>query len=396
MILSIAIVVLSCTKPRKDFIVKVQLQKLSVKELYNKEVVNDVIFDAQEMDVDSLKNKSRQLFLKAIDQAKNKNKPQEAIALFKSSLLVFPEAKTYYELGNAFMALKGEDNLKEAIKAYKIAEYLQFQPVSNIHYNIACSNYLLYNEAGEDDRESFLYYTYNSLKEAFRSGFSDTALLARDERFHSYLSTNSYKKLIASWVESSGKGSKTIFDLFVASFPARTQPFEIDLQEVEMKNHRESISYDFAAFIPEMENTSFGREVSHDYFLVAKIKETPQYSAIIYSSISFHEEDMQPVTTYITTYDKEGNIISKKIIACQCSASKIKKCKIENDIISVEEYQRLWEHPTDRVSIHDNKVKEYKLVTSSQYRLEETGQITDGGMPVNISDSVSLSLNNHN
>ena len=71
-----------------------------------------------------------------------------------------------------------------------------------------------------------------------------------------------------------------------------------------MKDYKESVSFDFVKFVPEMENSSFGRDVSHDYYYVANMGGNENYSAFIYTSESFYGEEMQPVHTVLATYDK--------------------------------------------------------------------------------------------
>jgi hypothetical protein len=71
-----------------------------------------------------------------------------------------------------------------------------------------------------------------------------------------------------------------LFQAYVSSFPkVSDEQFAITINDVGLKDHRRSVGYEFVQFIPEMENTSFGRDVSHDFIYVANVRETPFYYA---------------------------------------------------------------------------------------------------------------------
>ncbi|MDB5258317.1 MAG: hypothetical protein JWM14_3012 [Chitinophagaceae bacterium] len=385
----IFLLLFSCSGPKVDYVAKVKVLHLTDGTLYDKALVYDVIFDSEESDVDSLKNKSRTLFLSGIDEYKNKKNIRKAIDLFKESILVFPDAKTYYELGNALLDFNRIDLAKEALEAYEVADHLDFQPKFNINYKEACANNLLYNTAVTEEKENYLYETLASLRNAFYNGFIDTLQLKNDSRINSIMLHPDYREILLDAQIARGKDSpNTLFELFKNAFPSsQTKAFEIDKSNVEMNNYDQSISYDFASFIPEMENTGFGREVSRDYFYVAKVAETPAYTALVYRSMSFYGNDMQPVYATLVTFDPEGEIIAKKIIACQCSAEKIKEAKIENNIITIHDYKRKWEQPIGKIDFKDNKIVDYELQAKVVYKIEDTGKITDQDVPSNYNDS---------
>ena len=389
-------IVFSCSE-RKEIVVRVKVQKMTAFELYNKELAYDVIFDSEEMNMDSLKNKSGQAFLKGVEAFKNKKNTKQAIEFFKSSILIFPQSKTYYELGNALMDLKQEPYLTEAIQAYEVAEYLNFHPLSKIYYKSAIAHFMLSNSRNlrDDERQSYYYQSLSMLRNAFYNGFSDTSMISSDSRISKIVNTADYRSLLTNiTAEKLKENNNSLFGLYIKSFPQRSLPFEIPVDKVGMADYTESISYDFAEFIPEMENTTFGREVSHDYFYVAKIADEQAYKAVVYSSISFFGEKMQPVTTNLVTYNKEGKIISRKMLACQCSAEKIKTGKIEKGLITIEDYKRIWESPIDEVPFEKNSVKEYLPMAKAQFKIDDTGKIVDYSTPVIYSDSLKFAKRN--
>jgi hypothetical protein len=378
------LIVVSCSQTEKRYVARVKLRKLNASEIFDKELVYDVIFDSQELKADSLRNESRQLFLKGIDLYKNKKDPSGAVSLFKQSILIFPDAKTYFEMGNALMENNSNaTSLKEALNSFEVAAYLNFKPASSVYYKMASAK----NQLRKTDLNIGVYSVVSYLEMALDKGFSDTLSLVKDENLKSITYTNEYKDMLLRWkAKSTGNSAENMFLLFKTSFEQYPQPFEIGFDKIT--GGKQSISYEFADFIPEMENTSFGREVSHDYFYVAKVAETPEYTAVLYSSVSFWEGEMQPVHIKLVTYDKEGKIIAGKLFAGQFSAEKIKTGKINNNEITLQDYKRIWKYPIDQVSFEENEVEKYELVATATFKLDDKGKIVELSVPANYSDSI--------
>jgi hypothetical protein len=368
----------ACSKPEKNYVLKVKLQNLTPETIYDKDLVYDVIFESQEQNVDSLKVLSRQLFLKGVDLYKNKKQPAKAVNLFVESILTFPEAKTYYELGNALLEVK--TNVDKALQAYEVAEHLQFQPLGNVYYGKA----IAYAMQEKDDPAA-----YYILREAFEKGFSDTLKMYREKRLKLVVNSKDFRKFMREQKlhRLATNQPDRMFDVFRSSFAQVQQPFEIPVEKVDMKAYDQSVSYDFVRFIPEMQNTSFSREVSHDFFFVARVAETPEYTALIYSSVSFYEENMQPVLTKLVTFNNQGKVISSLVFACQCSAEKIKKGKIENNLITLEDYRRYWKKPIDKVDFEENSVEKYELLSTATYRIDEQGKIVEESVPAGYKEN---------
>ncbi|GAA4295086.1 hypothetical protein [Nibribacter koreensis] len=379
-----------CGQPQKNYVAKVKLLQLDEDNFYDKELVYDVIFDAQELEIDSVKNLSRQLFLQGMDQFINKKNPTQAVELLKKSIRVFPDAKTYYELGNAIV----ESQLwtHEAIKAYEVADHLQFQPKANINFAKATAYAKIEQEKQQNEYRG---NAYSELYRAFENGFSDTLLLFKNPSLKLvYNSPEFQKRLGYLRMSQEERLPDNQYALFLKSFKPASQPFEIPLDKVDMKAYNQAVSYDFAKFIPEMQNTSFGRDVSHDFFFVAKVAETPQYTALLYSSVSFYEEDMQPVLTKLVTFNSTRKQIASLLFSCQCSAEKVKKGKIENNLITLEDFKRIWKQPIDKVSFEENSVLKYEPLATATYRLTDTGEIVAEEVPANYKDTKIIASKN--
>lgn len=391
-ICSLLFLFLACTTNKKEYVAKVKLQKLDHDHIYDKDMVSDVIFDSEELDLDSVKVKSHKLFLEGVDEFKNKRNPEKAVILFKESILTFPDAKTYYELGNAKLeigAKAGDLILAEAEKAYSVADFLDFKPLSMIYYKRACLNNL--SEKHNDYTET---ETSRLLVDAFKKGFTDTTMLFNDPHLKSFLSPESHNYLTSQLALVKVNSSPyRLFDVFKQAFLAAPKSFEIPVDKVDMKDYKQSISYDFSKFVPEMQTSSFSREVSHDFIFVANVLEKESYTALLYSSINYYGENMQPVETRLVTYDPDGNIISSKLFAGQFSAEKIKSGRIEGNQITLQDYKRIWKEPIDKVPFEENSVDKYELIAKATFRIDDEGKIVEESVPSNYMDSVIVVKN---
>jgi tetratricopeptide (TPR) repeat protein len=382
-LLYIMVCILGCGNDTQ-YVFKPKYHKLTANTIYDKNMVFDMVFDSEELDTDSLRKKSRALFLRGIDLYKNRHKPVDAIASFKSSILIFPDAKTYYELGNALLET---NKLKEAEDAFVVAERLDFQPISSLHIKKALIAYTTYLK-DKQGNEYELYNAISELRNALKQGASPS-LIAKERYLASITETNVYKNMLIDMQARLKQGDQVgLFTLFKNAFREQLPAFDLGTGDVEMKPYNQSISYEFARFIPEMENASFGRDVSHDFYYVGLVKETESYVALLYTSVSFFEEEMQPTRTMLAVYDQEGNLKEQKLVACQCSAEKIRRCSIRNNEVLVEDYLRVWEKPIDKVPFRENRITDHELLAKATFSINDQGNIVNKEVSEGYSDSM--------
>lgn len=367
--------------------------KLKVKDIYRADIVKNAMFDAEEMDVAALKRSSKNEFLKGVDAFKNKKDIGTAIKQFKKAILLFPDAKLYYELGNALLKRGGVVSLEEAEDAYRVANTLGFQPQNLLVFKEAMVNYQLYKTTTTAYKNNYLNEALYQLKKAMISGFIDSVAVGKEPLLSGIEQDFQYKYLLLTLkpIEGANAGENKPFNMYKSLFPNHTNGLKITPDQVEMKSYRESISYDFAKFIPEMESSSFSRDVTADYYYVGKVKETPFYTALLYASVSFSEQDMQPVYTQLVVYDNNtGNVISSKTVACNCSPEKIRVANISADKIEIEDLTRIWDKPVTAVSFDQNRVVDYKSEGHATYTISELGTIEVQDRSKQFSDSLLI------
>ncbi len=397
--LFILIILDSCSdkKVEKEYIFKIKIKPFDEKKMFDTRYVSDYMFDLQEANIDSLQKESKKYFLKAIDLAKNKKKPTEAMPLFKKSIILYPEAKTYYELANAVLDSKNIEEIKNIWQIVSILERLDYKPSSNISLLRVLDNYYtsLYDSDREkENKESIKNRAISLLISCFRNGNLSFEEISKNPRLSNLLLDKLFKAEYAEYLASATKVEanplSNSFLEFANLFPKNAGEFSTTISDPDLKNYTKSIDYSFAKYIPEMENTSFGREVSNDFFYVLNLKQTDNYTALLYKSVSFYDSEGAPTYIMLATYNNNsGEQISKTMFSCDCSYEKLKTASFSGNTIKISDHKRTWKKDIKKFSIDENAVKEIALVNSYELEIGEDGQIIDKTSNKPLLDSTS-------
>ena len=346
---------------------KVKLPKalppLSLDSIYSNDLVINYIFDNEERDTDSVRQVSKRLFLLAIDLYKNKKNFKEAIPAFKKSIALYPDAKTYNELGNLLFE---SANYEESLKSYLMAVNMNYSPLSDTYFNMACA------EASTEKHWNINSY----LENAFKTGFRDSIRYVSDKHLDAIRNERYYNDYLMTHFVNAAKNDNIKFKLFLREFGQLELPIEIKEENVGQYNSDAFISYDYSEFVDEMENVSFGRDVSNEFCHVGILKQTDNYVALLYSSIEMMGGDpYNPIHTMIVTYNLKGEQISKKVFACRCSAEKIKIGKFDGSSLTLEEKTINWKAPFNSMPPDENEIVDYETVETTSYTIDESGKI---------------------
>ncbi len=338
---------------------------LDMAQIYEVDAVKDFVFACEETNLDQQKETAKKDFLKAIDYRENQKNGQEAIQYFKKAAAVLPDANTYFELGSTLLALNQNE---EARKAFEVAEALRFTPAANLHYKKAQVTALLKENE---------YVVVDYLKKAVEQGFSDKSAIDKEIAFDSVRNTEQFQLFYVKNFSQGISKPSAEFKLFLRGFPAALDNFEVKANDVAEVSDK-YISYEFASYVREMETRQdFGREVGSEYFYVAKVRETPEYAAVLYAAKDAVAESVPPVFTYLVTYNWEGQEISKINFACQCTPKSIKTGKIEGDKVTVVAYDRQWQAEFTDVPPSENKIKSINETEKRTYEIAANGKITE-------------------
>ncbi len=339
---------------------------MNLNDMFDEDKVYDHLFDAEETDHDSAMSRAKNLFLDGLDWYRNKRNVNKGIKLFIESAITYPEAKTYSELGNAYLDVREYDKARQS---YLVALKLNYFPLSNLYYNLAVCESML-SPKGEYNYDGAEY-----LEKAILNGFADKDKLDRDTRLNSVKQTAQYREMYLAHFSDEHARDQIFVDMYIQSFPELTLPYTIKNEDV-YNYGTENLAYDFSRFVDEMENSSFGRDVSNEFYAIGKPIQNDSFFAVIYASVELVADTLQPVYTYLVTYTPNGQEISKILFSCNCSAEKGKSGNISasNEIV-VTDFEREWDRPLKEVEIKDNHVKGFKTTGNAKYMLSPGGKI---------------------
>ncbi len=304
---------------------------------------------------------AKKIFLRAVDLCQNQKNAAASIELFRKSIRIWPDAKSYYELGNALIDAK---DYKQSLDAYSIASALQYAPGYMCSYNKACAFSLL------KDTATAVEWLENAVKE----GYSDKKELLDDPDLNSIRGTDKYREILLNRFTGKLSTEQLQFLSFLLTFPEMDDTLNMTKEHVADYSLEKNLSYDFADYIPGMEDSRFSRSVSNEYQVVGKKQLKNGIMLVAYSNIEVMGDTLPPVTTYLQTYDSTGKQIDNHVLACFCDPTKIVEGTLEpNQVITMTEYKQVWKFdPINEGYANNSVVQQIKLNT-------EYVQLTDAG-----------------
>lgn len=335
------------------------------------ELNEDNMFDgpsvkiAAEVNADS-SSVANQLFLNGLDYFRNKGELPEAISLFKASIFKLPTAKSYYELGNAWMELKDYPN---ALMAYSTAEKLGYEPFSKLLYNLSC----VYAQLDE------LTLAARYLEYAIQAGYANFDHIHKDKDLERLRNTYFFEEHYQRALGGVSNHENIFWLQFKQRFPKAKLPMELKQQVHEsFFEGLNYIGYDYEKFVPEMRNDKFSREVSKGYYYYAQVAETENYSALIYIEKDEFLEGYAPLCYKLVCYSPTGKIIDKRLIGGRTKFSEpVLVARIESTgKIVVTNLEVEYEKNPEEVGYYENPVKSSREIGKVVYQISEAGKIT--------------------
>lgn len=333
--------------------------KLDEKDIYSMEIVQPFT----EAVPDSVREESRKIFLNAIDVYRNKKSPDKAIAEFKKAIVMCPDAKSYYELGNALMDIK---NYSEAISSYHMAEKMDYNPISKVLYNLACAYSL-----SENGDEALKY-----VRLCIENGYSNTKHLLSDEDLAFARKLPDFNSVYEDAMSGISSSESALFDLYAMSFEQASFPLTSTPDETQSIRLVNSIAYDYEPFVPQMVNPNFSREVGDEFYYLAKIAETDHFTALLYAGVQVMYEQ-PPVYHILATYDKDGKVIDKlEIGGYHYYDDPIRAYTITEDLaIEVKEYETVFEKDVKEYGYENNPISASQVLNTRKFKITDKGVI---------------------
>ena len=302
------------------------------------------------------------LFRQAIDVYRNKKDFAGAQTLFVKSILLYPTAKAYYELGNASMDAK---DYQKARSAFKVGEQLGFEPLSKLLYNTACAWSLSHQP---DSALTYLEY-------AMEAGYTNGDQIMKDPDLAEARSAENFNQIYQTAMGGSGDPEKVAWQTFKRGFAKATFPVVLNRETDQLFKNREYISYDFEKFVPEMKGARFSREVGRAIYYYVQVKNENDFTTLVYTIREEMMGEGAPVGYILVSFSPKGKVIDKMFAAGELFANKTYRVATinENGRFQVKEYKEAYEHDPEKDGYENNKLKSSVLVKTLNYKIGPDG-----------------------
>ncbi|MBS1636020.1 MAG: hypothetical protein JST26_08900 [Bacteroidetes bacterium] len=314
------------------------------------------------------KAEGRKYFLQAMDILVNKKNPQGSIEFFKESIFYYPSDKSYFYLTKAYIATGDAENAR---KASEITGALGYEPFYEVYYQDA-----LISALGKDTN-----LCLENLSQAIMEGFLNKDRLNNEKAFDFMRDNERFQAMMVNTFNDDAKLKQLVFKGFLKLFPDMQLPYTEPIDSVSRYNYDHYINYDYAAFIPGMEDGRFSRDVTNEYLYVGKLRLDNNHQAVIYKTVLAIADTLNPVKTYVQTYDSLGNLLDSEMIGCFCSPTSSMVFTIDKDYtIHTTEYKVNWLNDPLEKGYAGNTITSTEAGKSTSVRVDVSGTIAREGV----------------
>lgn len=354
----ICIALASCDGGRhhKSAVSAAHKMHLNDSTMYNRDSVMAAFLQAKGIQDE----KAEKLFLKAINEYRNNKNPKAGITLFKASVKQQPTAKAYFEMGNAASDL---DLLPEGVWAYKMAEALDYRPLSKLLFNMACNL----------SRQNITWEARGYLVAAIEMGYDNANNIMKDkdlDNFRRVYLDDQFKQTLASI----GDPDKLQWNMFYHEFEPLTFPVVLDEPfATNIKTHE--LSYNHERYIAEMRDNKFSRDVGSLYYGVGIVRNTDSVKTLIYAVQNVMLGENTPPYYFIASFTPNGKLIDKLMIAGhdKLTAPFGIATLQESGDFSIQYIQQVYEKDPEEEGYENNKIVETKELNKALYRIDDGG-----------------------
>lgn len=336
---------------------------LNQADIFNLDAVNKYVSSADK----EKQQPAKKEFLVGVDQYRNRKQVDSAITTFKNSICIYPFAKTYYELGNAYM---DNNDYKTAIESYKISEKMSYEPISLVLYNQACAYSML-----EDGDNSIKY-----VQLAIENGYTNLDHIMKDKDLDFVRKDPRFNETVKTAMAGNTSNTQVLFTMYKSHFDQLSFPYAVTEEKSQQLDFEKTISYDYDKFVPGMVNAEFSRDVGDEYFYVGKLSENESYVALLYSQAGMWAEN-PPVHVYLATYDPaKGNLIDfEKIGGMEYYSDSLRTAVIKEDMsVEVKYFEQQWEKNPDEYGYEgENKRTGLKQLVAKNFIVDARGNIKE-------------------
>ena len=362
--LSSTLLILSCGEP-SPIINETIIKKFIPLELTNSDIFENNKVQAYLQNEVKHHKEANQLFLSGLDRYRNEKSLDSAEVYFRQAIIKEPSAKAYFELGSLMMDKKRLDG---ALKAFEMAEKLNYEPFSKILYNKACIFSIQ-----EENKLSAQYIEY-----AIQAGYSNLAHINKDSDLENVRETYYFENAIKKGLNGVSDTENLYWLKFKNQFSKRNTPDSL----IEKYSYEEldlfgNVSYEYEKYISEMRDEMFSREVGKMFYYYSLPYETDKYVAVIYIVKDEFMGGDAPQLYRLATFTHEGKLIDKKVISgmANLEGPLTKGVVLENGIVEISSFEIEYEKSTHEHGYYDNPIIGKQLKGISRLEITEHGKI---------------------
>ncbi|NIG52333.1 hypothetical protein [Chitinophaga sp. Cy-1792] len=301
-------------------------------------------------------------FLAALDMYRNKKSAVQSIPLFYESILKQPQAKAYYELGNALIDAA---KFPEAVQAYEVAEYLDYKPMYKLLYNKACA----YSKQKKNDE------AMENLISAIEFGYSNLNNIMKDPDLEYVRSMrDDFREVVRLALSGATDPDKLQWISFYREFKTAQMPLTLD-KSYAAKLNDYYIPYDFENYVSEMKGAQFSRETGSTFYYVGIVKSDSAYKTLVYAINDKELDNYQWPYYMLASYNSSGKLIEKMLVAGQAKDEDPYRVAVfnANGEFNIRQYEIEYEKNPKEEGFNNNKEVKSTVVATDYYSIGADG-----------------------
>ncbi len=319
---------------------------------------------AREIATTSDKSLSKEKFAVAMQAIQN-GQIQKGLDTLVASLTYYPNALTYFELGNVLMQ---SEEYEEATNAYETAKHLDYQYLKYLYYNVSCA-YAMDNSDLDGKRRSINY-----LRLAMQNGYTNKDSFLTDTRLENIRYMYDYNKIyLETFTENEGSQCVERFELFTHLFPKADFPVEIDPEDLDKSLNKKRRLYEpLISFINRVE---YMPDKEH-YIAVALLKQTEKYTAVLCLAYPIDPKTRLYRHYDLITYTPKGKIIDRLRFADSTDPEKYISGNINRDLnITVNTHLNIWKNNLQKQGYRNNYIEYSDFLFAEKYTISKRGRL---------------------
>src|SRR5579859_3443829 len=304
------------------------------------------------------------------------------IRLFKSSILLKPTAKAYFDLAGALLSTRQYD---EGIKALSVAEALGYTPLANVMFRYA---YAYANKPDDTGHLPNSGYVIHYMELAIQMGYAHPGQFLQKDLFPNAMRKSDYDVVFTNTLSGGAvrDPGKPLWDAYRDQFPEIGLPLVIDRPWLENHKLDDPIDFQYEKSIPDMRDARFSREGGTSFYYVARIHKDQAFVALLYGAVDevVEGDESQNPRLALVTYDRQGKLIDQMTVAgYRVLSEPFLVCSIQPDLkFRVQGFKDVYQNNPDSAGYDHNPVVRREPQSPQDFQIGANGKFQRADAPL--------------